>query len=599
MTEADDVAWDLSVMFEDLSDPKITEALDTVTKGVKKIEQDYKGQINSPATTPSNLLNLFKQAETLVIELYEVYVYADLTMTADQSNKDAIALNSKAESALALFRKHLAFLELELGELLAERGDEFLSAPVLANFKHLLEKILEKRPFKLSEPEEKLILEKNLYGISEWEKLQQRWVATRSFKLTIEGEEKEISWSSGRGLFYHPDREVRKEANVKILGGLGKDADLFATALRNVCGDHVATCRQRGYSNTMQSSLIINDITLDMLDTMVDVIEANVELFQEFLYLKARLLGTEKLRGEDLMAPLPGGDRKITWTEAKEMLLDCYSEFDEEFGAFIRDMFEENRIDAASRSTKVAGAFCASWFKGKSAFVLQSFNERINDVQTLAHELGHAAHSYLAAQKQDVWNRVQLRPMGLAETASEFASMLFTDKVLRDAPDDKTKREILFTTLERLLTVVFEVTSRVRIEQSFYDAIENEVFLDPEKINELFWQARNAYFGEAIDWLPEQVYEWCWKPHYYDSERRFYNYPYVFGELLVLALYQKYRQEGTSFIPKYKAFLAAGGTKSPQEHAKAFGLDLTKQEFWEGGIEEIKRLLAEFKALLD
>ncbi|MFW9916844.1 MAG: hypothetical protein ACFFGZ_14660, partial [Candidatus Thorarchaeota archaeon] len=313
MTKAEDVAWDLSVMFEDLNDPKITEALDTVTKGVKQIEQDYKGQINRPETAPADILRIIKQAEALVIELYEVYVYADLSMTADQSNKDAIALNSKAEGILALFRKHLAFLSLELGDLLAERREEFLSAPELANFKHYLEKIIEKRPFKLSESEEKLILEKNLYGISEWEKLQQRWVATRSFKLTIEGEEKEVSWSSGRGLFYHPDREVRKEANVKIVGGLGKDADLFATALRSVCGDHVASCRQRGYSSTMQSSLIKNDITQEMLDTMIDVIEANVELFQEFLYLKARLLGTEKLQGEDLLAPLPDTGGKIAW----------------------------------------------------------------------------------------------------------------------------------------------------------------------------------------------------------------------------------------------------------------------------------------------
>ncbi|MFW9916845.1 MAG: M3 family metallopeptidase, partial [Candidatus Thorarchaeota archaeon] len=159
--------------------------------------------------------------------------------------------------------------------------------------------------------------------------------------------------------------------------------------------------------------------------------------------------------------------------------------------------------------------------------------------------------------------------------------------------------EILFTTLERLMTVVFEVTSRVRIEQGLYSAIENDIFLDAEKISKIFWHARNMYFGDAIEWLPEQVYEWCWKPHYYDVERRFYNYPYVFGELLVLALYEKYRQEGASFIPKYKAFLAAGGTKSPQEHAKEFGLDLTKREFWEAGIAEIRRLLTEFKALLN
>ncbi|MFX0114481.1 MAG: M3 family oligoendopeptidase [Candidatus Hodarchaeota archaeon] len=600
MAEVKDLSWDLTVLFENFDDPQIAQTIECVTEGAKRIEQDFKGKINRPETTPLDVLEVFKRAETLLIDLFEVYAYAELSFATDQSNKQAAALNGKADKLVALYRKHIAFFELEMGELLEERGEEFLNSPVLAEFHHYLEKIAEKRPFKLSEPEEKLILEKNLFGIKEWENLQRRWVATRSFTLLIDGEEKELSWSSGRGFFYHPSREVRKEAYKALLGGLGKDADLFATALRNVCADYVADCCRRGYSNPMVPSLITNDITQEILDNMINVVESNVNIFQDFLLLKAKLLGARKLRGEDLLAPLPDvGDRKITWTEAKEMIIDCYSEFDTEFGSIARSMFEKKRIDAAPRPSKVAGAFCGAWYKGKSAFVLQSFNERINDVQTLAHELGHAVHAHLAAEKQPVWNRVTLRPMGLAETASEFGSMLFTDKILRDAPDGRTKREILFNALERILTVVFEVSSRVPFEQSLYAAIEQDEFLEPEKINELLWEARNQYFGDVIDWLPEQVYHWCWKPHYYDNDRRFYNYPYVFGELLVLALYKKYREEGATFVPKYKAFLAAGGSISPQELVKTLGADLAKREFWEDGMDEIKRLLAEFKALIN
>ncbi|MFQ5977800.1 MAG: M3 family oligoendopeptidase [Candidatus Heimdallarchaeota archaeon] len=599
MTEVKELDWDLTVLFENFDDPLITETIERVTEGARRIEQDFKGIINRPETTPLDVLEFFKRAETLLIDLYEVFDYANLSFAADQSNKQAAALNGKADGLIALFKRQIAFFELEMGKLLEERGEEFLNSPVLAEFQHYLEKIVEKRPFKLSEQEEKLILEKDLYSIKEWENLQQRWVATRSFTLIIDGEKKELSWSTGRGFFYHPSREVRKEASKKLLGGLGKDSDLFAAALRNICADYVADCRRRGYSSPLEPSLIANDISQEILSNMTNVVESNVNIFQEFMLLKAKLLGTKRLLGEDLLAPLPEvGDRKITWVEAKEMIIDCYSEFDSEFGSIARRMFEKKRIDAAPRPSKVAGAFCGAWYKGKSAFVLQSFNERINDVQTLAHELGHAVHSYLAAEKQPVWNRVNLRPMGLAETASEFGSMLFTDKILRDAPDDKTKREILFNALERILTVVFEVSSRVPFEQSLYNAVEQDEFLEPEKINELLWEARNQYFGDVIDWLPEQVYHWCWKPHYYGSERRFYNYPYVFGELLVLALYRRYREEGAAFIPKYKAFLAAGGSQSPQELAKTLGADLTKQEFWEEGIEEIKRLLTEFKALL-
>jgi oligoendopeptidase F len=220
----------------------------------------------------------------------------------------------------------------------------------------------------------------------------------------------------------------------------------------------------------------------------------------------------------------------------------------------------------------------------------------MSNIITLAHEMGHAVHAHLASAKQTYIN---LRaPMVLAETASEFGKMFFIDKIIKEAPTDDIRKSILFNHLQRIFNVVFEVGSRTRFEEKLYKAVENGTYLSADKITELFWEARNLYFGDTVKWLPEQAYHWCWKPHYYMHDIRFYNYPYVFGELLVLALYNKFLEEGASFIPKYKAFLASGCSKSPAKNVKDLGVDLTSPEFWELGFTEIRRLLAEFKALI-
>ncbi|MHA2252959.1 MAG: M3 family metallopeptidase, partial [Candidatus Kariarchaeaceae archaeon] len=174
----------------------------------------------------------------------------------------------------------------------------------------------------------------------------------------------------------------------------------------------------------------------------------------------------------------------------------------------------------------------------------------------------------------------------------------FADKFIAEAPTDDIKKSLLFSTLESIMTVVFEVSSRTRFEQKLYHAVENDVYLNADKINEIYWEERGKYFGDAVEWLPEQAYEWAWKPHYYDAKFRFYNYPYVFGELLVLSLYNTYKEERHAFIPKFKEFLQAGGSKSPENLGKAFGIDFTAESFWEKGMAEIKRLLEELKAIL-
>ena len=580
-------AWDLSVLFKDEKDPQIDLKINQALEKSKEVEIKFKGKFSE-----SNHLEFLNLDEENYSAIYEVAIYANLLVSADQNNKEAKSLQNKTQIALSKIGKNLTFSSLEIGELLTKKP-ELIQNASLTPFKHYLEKILQNHKYKLSEIEEKLIIEKDQYGVSEWSKLRAQRLATSKFAMKIGSEEKIVSWSSGYQYFSSSERALRIEAIRKILGGLQNDEEIYASSMRSILGNYLLESQRRNYS-VLESSCIANDITQDMLTKMFSAIEKNVILYQDFLKYKAKLLGTDTLLGEDLEAPInfEGNEPEVSWEEAKQIVLNSYRTFDKEIGDIIQDMFTKNHIDSMPRSAKVSGAFCSTWYNGKSAFILSSFQNNIDSVSTIAHELGHAIHAYLATKSQNLLS--QSPPMVLAETASEFGRMLFVEDYMQKSKDKTAKKKMLFHGVEELMTTIFEVGSRFRFEESMYKAIDQGEYLSPQKINELFWNARKLYFGDAIKWHPEQAYHWAWKPHYYRVGLRFYNYPYVFAEMIVLGLYNKYRQEGASFAPQYKQFLAKGGSKSPYELGLEMGIDLNSEEFWNSGLQEVAR---QFKVL--
>ena len=584
--------WDLSVLFKSTDDPIIEKTISEAIGKSLDVEKRFKGKFSK-----ENLLEFLQLDEEIYTSLYSIGIYANLQVSADQTNTEAKGLQNKIQNAFTKIGKTLTFSTLEIGDLLSKEP-AILQEPVLKDFKHFLEKIVRNHKYTLSEIEEQLILEKNQYGITEWSKLRAQRLATSKFQMQIGSEEKEVSWSSGYRYFSSSDRNLRLEAIKKILGGLAQDNEVYASALRSICGNYYLESQRRNYT-VVESSCIANDISQEMLDKMFTAIEKSLPMFQEFLRFKAKLLGTDVLLGEDLEAPInfSNVEPEISWEEAKKLVLRSYSSFDTEIGEIINDMFVNNRIDSIPRQAKVSGAFCSTWYTGKSAFILLSFQNNIDTVSTLAHELGHSVHAYLSTKKQNLLS--QSPPMVLAETASEFGRMLFVENYLKTSTNEITKKKILFQAVEELMITIFEVGSRFRFEEKLYSAIEKGEYLSPAKINDLFWQARKMYFGDAITWHPELSNQRHCKPHNYLVALRFYNYPYVYAEKIVLVLFNKYRTECASFVPKYKTFLANGGSKSPLDLAKDMGIDLNSEKFWSSSLSEVERLFKELKVLVN
>ncbi len=270
-------------------------------------------------------------------------------------------------------------------------------------------------------------------------------------------------------------------------------------------------------------------------------------------------------------------------------MVGAYEGFDEEVGGWVDEMYERRHIDGEVRRGKRSGAFSSSWMAGKSAYILQSFNGKIGNVFTQAHELGHAVHAYLGSRAQNPSN------FGtgscIAECGSKFGELLLTERLLSKAETKEKKQAILASVLDKFGMSAFQVSARVFFEQSMYDAIERGEFLDGETVSRLWTAARDMIYGNSVEWLEVMKWEWTMKPHYYIANRRFYNYPYVFAQLFVFALYRLYKEQGKDFVPKMKGLLAARGSRSPRELAAEIGFDITQDAFWEKGIRQAEEFI--------
>jgi oligoendopeptidase F len=356
-------------------------------------------------------------------------------------------------------------------------------------------------------------------------------------------------------------------------------------------------CKLRKYPSWMTQSFLSNDVDQETVDCLLSTVEENVELHHRYLRLKAKLMGLEKLANYDLNAPVPNTpERKYQWNQSRKQVVDAYSEFDPELGGWVDEMFAKRHIDGKVRKGKASGAFCSSWLTGKTAYVLQSFNGNVSDVYTQAHELGHAVHAYLGARAQKPSNFET--GSCLAETGSVFGELLLTEKLLSKAETREEKQAILASVLDRFFVVVFQVSARALFEQSIYDAMSRGEAMDGEGIAKSWISGRDALYGDSVDWMDEMRWAWVVTPHYFIANYRFYNYPYVYAQLFVYALYHLYREQGKNFVPKLKKLLAARGSKSPRELAAELGLDITEKTFWQKGMKQAEQFINALEATL-
>jgi len=589
-----DIAWDLSEIFPSVTDPSVQSAIDGVSKMAENFARKYQGKIRG--VSAEGLVKCIREFEEYQGKLRDISMFANLSFAANMTLPETQQLYDKATKTEARLSKLLAFFELETGNLVS-RKPKIISDRTLKNYKHYLERLRRKAAHQLSEVEEQLIIEKDQFGVIAWEDLQLKWLNTRTFDVMVEGKKKTLTYGEASGLMPHPDRATRESAYRSIYGQLMQFGEIFSSAFRNICNDWLNVCDRRKYGNAMQASLIANDIDQHTVDVLLMATEEHGGLYRRYLKLKAKLMGLPKLGCHDTAAPIPGTPKlKFDYDKAAKLATEAYEKFDEDYASPVRDMFKRNHLDSSPRFGKQHGAFCAPWYNGKSAFVLSSFNGMLRDVYTLAHELGHATHDYYSQSRQTILNTGYI-PMVVAETASIFGELLLTDLLLNSADSDEKKKAILCSVLDSAGNVIFKVSARARFEQSLYDAIREGEFLNYETICRHWIAVRDKTFLDTIEWFSEAEAEWTVTPHYYMANFRFYNYPYVYAQLFVYALYQEYLKEGKTFVEKFKKILSAGSSLSPVEIGRIVNLDVTEPSFWKLGITQYEHFLEQLEKL--
>jgi len=592
MSEA--MRWDLSQLVQSTEPDWITKRLEEAVQQAGRWRERYQGKIMS--LDPKGVLSLLEEKDKFGLEIEGVLSYCALRYSADTTDVVSQQLHNAARKAGTKIGQQLAFLDIEMGRLLASKP-EIIENPVLKEYKHYLERTLRAIPHLLSETEERLVMAKDQNGVHAWSQLQGDWLSTRTFKLTVDGKERTLPYGEIISFYQHPDRVLRKQAYQAVYNHLSKDEIVWSSAIRAICSDHLHMCEWRKYPTPMAPSLIANDLDQGAIDALMRTMMKNVDLYRRYLRMKAKLMQLPKLGNWDVVAPLPSTpDKVFGWDESRQLIVSAYSHFDRQFGEWVDEMYQRRHIDGEVRKGKESGAFCSTWFGGKSAFILQSFNGTINDVYTQAHELGHGVHAYLGSRAQKPSNY----EIGscIAECGSIFGELLLTEGLLKGAKSDAERQAVLATILDEFGMAAFQVTARYFFERSLYDTIQAGKFLDGETVSKLWTTARDSIYGDAMEWLPEMKWEWTMKMHYYIPNYRFYNYPYVFAQLFVFSLYRLYKEEGESFVPKLRRLLSAGSSSSPTELAKEIGFDINSDEFWQKGMEQAKEFIDQLEKIL-
>ena len=587
---AENIIWDLSDLFTSLTDPEIKNVMTTSLKKATDFEKKYKTKVDM--LSAKQLRDSYKQLEELLVPLYKLSQYSSLRYSIETQNEDIKQLVGKLDDLESEISNKLLFFDLELGNLSKKAIADFKSSDELKNYYYSILRSHQTAQFNLAEEEEKVINIKDVTGMNGYQKLYSELTASFRFNIKLDGKTKELTGPEIRNLRLHKDPKVRAKA-MKIFFDKYKENKIVVTHILNhIFKDFNTERKLRGYKSPISVRNISNNLPENVIEMLHDVTTKSNKLVQKYYKIKKKLLKLDKMSLADIYAPLPNVETSFSYDEAKKIVLDGFYVFDTEFGDIAKKMFDENRIHAPVQKQKRGGAFCSGYTPDVYPYVMLNYLGKPRDVSTMAHELGHAIHDVLAS-KQTLTNYHPILP--LAETASVFAEMVVTDKLKKELTDDQSKIVLLCEKLEDIFATSHRQNMFSEFEKAAHGKI-SDTLLSTDELCEIYKKGLKSMFGDAVTITKEYEYEWATIPHFLDYP--FYVYAYNFGNLLVLALYQVYLEQGDSFIPKLKEVLSSGSAMSPVEITKLVGVDIASREFWEKSIVYIQSMIDELEALV-
>jgi oligoendopeptidase F len=581
------VTWDLTPLYAGPDDPRIEADVAATRQAAAGFVERHRGRV--AGLDAAALAAAITAYEDLGEQARQPGFYAHLLFAADTQDDVARHLVDRTREAALGIANTLTFFELELKDLPDDAFARLAADPALAERRHWLALVRRRRPYTLSEPEERVINQKNVTGRGALVQLFDELSGSLRFRV----DDRELTGEQILSLLYDPDRALRERAYTTFLETYATHGVVWTNLLNGLMQDHRLECELRKLPDPVLPTHLDNEVRPETVEAMMEATERHYPLAQRYFRLKARLLGLPVLKNTDLYAPLDDAPTRVPFEEARQLVLYAFGAFAPEFGALASDFFERRWIDAEVRAGKRLGAFCASPGPHANPWVLLSYTETARDVATLAHELGHGVHDRLAARQRPL---DCMPPLTLAETASVFGEMMLTRVLLDREPRREGRRALLCAKIEDTIATVFRQNVLTRFEMAAH-ARRAAGPLTADELGRLWWDENAKLYRDAVEMVPAYRWGWSYIPHFVHS--RFYCYAYVFGELLVLALYQRYREEGAAFVPRYLELLAAGGSEAPDVLLGRLGFQIDDPAFWERGFAVVQDLLGELEATLD
>ena len=585
LTGAEEVAWDLSDLYDGGDDPRIEQDVEQTEAAAAAFRERYYGKIAK--LSAGELRDAIEERERIESMFTRAIYYAHLWFSTDMSDSQRGALVAKLTEKGAALDTQLLFFGLELAALEDEEADALVGSDELERWRHWLRSVRKFRPYVLTEPEEKILTEKSVSGFSAWDRLYDELLG--AIRVDLDGTE--IGFEEAMSKLYSADRDERRRSaeavTVSLAPGLRTRTFIFNT----IAVDRSIDDRLRGYATWISARNLSNDTTDEAVQALVDAVVGRYDLVQRYYRLKAKLLGLDRLAYYDRMAPLADDPTQVGWDDASEIVLGAFSEFSPETGDVVERFFRESWIDAPPREGKRPGAFCATNVPDVHPYVFMNFTGDRRSVLTLAHELGHGLHGYLA-QPLGLFNANT--PLTTAETASVFGEALTFKRLLALEEDPRKRLNLLAGRIEDSIATVFRQVAMNRFEHTVHTSRRDEGELSPERFEELWLQCQTQMFGDSVD-IDGYATWWSYIPHFIGTPG--YVYAYAYGFLFALSIFRKYELEGESMVEPYLDVLRAGGSKPPEELAEMVGLDLRDARIWEAGIDALAVELDEAEAL--
>ncbi|MDU2289387.1 M3 family oligoendopeptidase [uncultured Clostridium sp.] len=581
--------WSLKELYPSFESNEFKMDMEKLTTKIQEINEWANEIVEDDCNILLKLEEYIKRYSKLNELISKIGAFIELSISVNTKDSEALRYSDIFEKKLTYIVEASTKLERYISKI-SDIDSIIEKSELLKAHEFVLKNIVEQSKYLLSDKEESIIANMKNTGSNAWSKLKDNLISSLKVEINEDGEVKEYPLTVVLNMAEDKCEEVRKRAYEAEIASYKKVEEGVAAALNGIKGEVITVCDFRGYKSPLEKTLLDSRMDEESLNAMLDAMKESLPAFRKYLRRKAEMLGHKNgLPFYDLYAPISSADMKFTYDEGAKFVVKNFRTFSDNLGDFAQKAIDNDWIDVEPREGKVGGAFCAGLhFIGESR-VLLNYGGSFGDVVTMAHELGHGFHGE-CLKNEAILNSEY--PMPIAETASTFCETIIKKAAIKEANKDEALA-ILEAEICDCTQVIVDIYSRFLFEKSVFEA-RKESALTVEKIKELMLEAQREAYGDGLD--PEYLhpYMWAWKPHYYDANYNYYNFPYAFGLLFAKGLYAEYLKKGTSFTSEYEKLLSITGKNKIADITKEVGIDIHNKEFWRNSLKTIQDDIEKF-----